>query len=105
DGVVTDFGQEVKACALGQASSSILARHVIGATRDELADVRDRMTAMLKDDGPADFDGQWADLNVLEPVREFKSRHASTLLTFNAVVDAVDAALENQGNVPAAANA
>lgn len=105
NGVVVDFGQEVKACALGQASSSILARHVIGATRDELADVRDRMTAMLKEDGPANFDGQWADLNVLEPVREFKSRHASTLLTFNAVVDAVDAALENQGNVPAAANA
>lgn len=90
DGVVSDFGHDVKACALGQASSSIMAHHIVGAAPDELRDVRQRMIKMLKENGPADFEGRWADLNVLEPVRDFKSRHASTLLTFDAVVDALD---------------
>ncbi len=88
DGVVTDFGQEVKACALGQASSSIMARHVVGSTADELRAVRDQMYRMLKEEGPAPT-GKWADLEALLPVRDFKARHASTLLTFDAVVDAV----------------
>ncbi|WP_374330947.1 iron-sulfur cluster assembly scaffold protein [Aestuariivirga sp.] len=88
DGVVTDFGQEVKACALGQASSSIMARHVVGSTADELRAVRDQMYKMLKEEGPAPT-GKWADLEALLPVRDFKARHASTLLTFDAVVDAV----------------
>ena len=89
DGVVSDFGQEVKACALGQASSSIMARHVVGSTPDELRAVRDQMYAMLKEEGPAPT-GKWADLQALLPVRDFKARHASTLLTFDAVVDAVN---------------
>jgi NifU-like protein involved in Fe-S cluster formation len=88
DGVVTDFGHEVKACALGQASSSIMARHVIGATPDELRAVRDAVRRMLKENG-APPSGAWADAAVLEPVRDFKARHASTLLPFDAVVDAV----------------
>ena len=89
DGVVSDFGQEVKACALGQASSSIMARHVVGSTPDELRSVRDQMYRMLKEEGPAPT-GKWADLEALMPVRDFKARHASTLLTFDAVVDAVN---------------
>lgn len=89
DGHVTDFAHDVKACALGQASSSIMARNIIGATPDELRQVRTEMHAMLKEGGPAP-DGRWSDLAVLEPVRDFKSRHASTLLTFDAVVDALD---------------
>jgi NifU-like protein involved in Fe-S cluster formation len=89
DGVVTDFGHDVKACALGQASSSIMARHVVGSTGDELRAVRDQMYKMLKDEGPAPA-GKWADLEALLPVRDFKARHASTLLTFDAVVDAID---------------
>lgn len=88
DGVVTDFGQEVKACALGQASSSIMARHVVGSTPDELRTVRNQMYRMLKEEGPAPT-GKWADLEALMPVRDFKARHASTLLTFDAVVDAI----------------
>jgi NifU-like protein involved in Fe-S cluster formation len=85
---VADFGHDVKACALGQASSSIMARHVVGATAAELKDLRDTVRRMLKENGapPA---GKWADVAVLEPVREFKARHASTLLTFDAVVEAV----------------
>ena len=88
DGVVTEFGHEVKACALGQASSSIMARHVIGSSGDELKALRDRMHAMLKQNGPPPT-GKWADLEALIPVRDFKARHASTLLTFDAVADAV----------------
>lgn len=90
DGVtVADFAHDVKACALGQASSSLMGRHVVGASADELRAVRARMRAMLKENGPAP-DGRWADLAVLEPVRDFRARHASTLLTFDAVVDALD---------------
>jgi NifU-like protein involved in Fe-S cluster formation len=85
---VTDFAHEVKACALGQASSSIMARHVVGATADELRVLRDTVRRMLKEGGSAP-DGKWSDIAVLEPVRDYKARHASTLLTFDAVVDAI----------------
>jgi NifU-like protein involved in Fe-S cluster formation len=95
NGVVSDFGHEVKACALGQASSSILARHVVGSSPEELRSVRDQMYRMLKEEGPAPS-GKWADLEALLPVRDFKARHASTLLTFDAVVDAVTQAEAKQ---------
>jgi len=86
--VVTAFGHDVKACALGQASSSIMAHNVIGSRADELREVGARMRAMLKEGGPPP-EGKWADLEILEPVRDFKARHASTLLTFDAVEDAI----------------
>jgi NifU-like protein involved in Fe-S cluster formation len=85
---VADFAHDVKACALGQASSSIMARHVVGATAAELRDLRETMHRMLKQNGDAPG-GRWEELRVLEPVRDYKARHASTLLTFDAVVDAV----------------
>ncbi len=88
DGRVVDFAHDVKACALGQASSSLMARHVIGATPEELTALRETMTRMLKANGLAP-DGKWADFAVLEPVRAYKARHASTLLTFDAVADAL----------------
>jgi NifU-like protein involved in Fe-S cluster formation len=88
DGRVVDFAHDVKACALGQASSSLMARHVIGATPAELSGLRDRVTRMLKTNGPPP-DGKWAEFAVLEPVRDYKARHASTLLTFDAVTDAL----------------
>ncbi|HEY4405681.1 MAG TPA: iron-sulfur cluster assembly scaffold protein [Xanthobacteraceae bacterium] len=86
---VTDFAHDVKACALGQASSSIMAGNVVGARAQELRDLRETVRRMLKENGapPA---GKWADVAVLEPVRDYKARHASTLLTFDAVVDAID---------------
>ncbi|WP_131118152.1 iron-sulfur cluster assembly scaffold protein [Lichenihabitans psoromatis] len=89
DGVVSDFAHDVKACALGQASSSIMARHVIGSTGDDLRSLRDAVRRMLKENG-APPSGAWADIAVLEPVRDYKARHASTLLTFEAVVQAVE---------------
>ena len=85
---ITDFAHDVRACALGQASSSIMARNVIGASAAELRSVRDQMYKMLKENGPVPS-GKWADLAVLEPVRDYKARHASTLLTFDAVADAI----------------
>jgi NifU-like protein involved in Fe-S cluster formation len=88
DGRVVDFAHEVRACALGQASSSLMARHIVGATAEELNELRDRMTRMLKAGGPPP-EGKWAEFAVLEPVRDYKARHASTLLTFDAVVDAL----------------
>jgi NifU-like protein involved in Fe-S cluster formation len=86
--VVGDFAHDVKACALGQASSAIMAHHVIGSTPDELRALREAVRKMLKEDG-APPTGKWADIAVLEPVRDYKARHASTLLTFDAVVDAI----------------
>ncbi|GAA3851073.1 iron-sulfur cluster assembly scaffold protein [[Pseudomonas] carboxydohydrogena] len=103
DGVVTDFGHDVKACALGQASSSIMARHIIGSNADELRQLRDTVTKMLKDNGSPP-DGKWADIAVLEPVRDYKARHASTLLTFDAVVDAIDQ-IENKEKASGALDA
>ena len=86
---VADFAHEVKACALGQAASSVMARNVVGATVAELRAVRETMLRMLKENGPPP-EGRFEDLKYLEPVRDYKARHASTMLTFDAVVDAID---------------
>ena len=88
-GRVCDFAHDVKACALGQASSSIMARNVIGATAQELREVREAMRRMLKENGEPPGE-RWEELRYLQPVRDYRARHASTLLTFDAVVDAVD---------------
>ena len=86
--VVTDYGQSVKACLLGQAASSIMARNIIGSNADELRHVGAKMRKMLKQGGPPP-NGKWKDLEILEPVRDFKARHASTLLVFDAVEEAI----------------
>ena len=88
-GEVSDFAHDVKACALGQASSSIMASHVIGSTADELRQLHETVRKMLKENGAPPKDGKWDDIAVLEPVRDYKARHASTMLTFDAVVDAI----------------
>jgi NifU-like protein involved in Fe-S cluster formation len=87
-GRVSDFAHDVRACALGQASSSLMARHIIGATPAELLELRDTMRRMLKENGPPPA-GKWADFAALAPVRDYKARHASTMLTFEAVADAL----------------
>ena len=86
--VVTDFAHDVKACALGQASSSIMARHVVGAGAEEIRQARADMLAMLKADGEGPS-GRFEDMRFLRPVKDYKARHASTMLTFDAVVDAI----------------
>jgi len=89
DNVVSDYAHDVKACALGQASSAIVAAYIIGAGADEMRKVRIQMQQMLKEGGPPP-QGRFADLKYLEPVKNHKARHASTLLVFDAVVDALD---------------
>jgi NifU-like protein involved in Fe-S cluster formation len=87
---VTDFAHEVKACALGQASSSIMARNIVGAGASELRKLREDVRRMLKENGAPPSSERWAEIAVLEPVRDYKARHASTMLTFDAVVSAID---------------
>lgn len=89
DGKVSDFSHDVKACALGQASSSIMAKYIVGSSTEELREVRQAMSDMLKANGKPP-EGRFSDLKYLEPVKEYKARHASTMLTFDAVVDALD---------------
>jgi NifU-like protein involved in Fe-S cluster formation len=101
---VADFAHEVKACALGQASSSIMARNVIGAKAGELKGLRETVRKMLKENGAPPGDGKWADIAVLEPVRDYKARHASTLLTFDAVVDAINQIEAKRGGANGSAN-
>ena len=98
---VADFAQEVKACALGQASASVLGRHVIGATVQELESARDQFRAMLKTGGPSP-DGRFSDLAMLAPVKDYPARHASTLLAFEAVCEAVRTALSRTSPAGAA---
>lgn len=86
--VVTNYGQDVKACLLGQSSASVMGRNIVGSTAAELRDIGQRMRKMLKEGGEPPT-GKWADLAVLEPVRDYKARHASTLLVFDAVEDAI----------------
>ncbi|MBK1636590.1 iron-sulfur cluster assembly scaffold protein [Rhodovulum adriaticum] len=91
DGRVARFGQDVKACALGQAAAAVVGSAILGRTREEVARARDQMRAMLKEGGPAPeapFDG----LEVLMPAREYKNRHGSILLSLEAAVEAFDAA-------------
>lgn len=86
-GKVTKFGQDVKACALGQASASVVGAAIVGTTREQIETARDQLRAMLKTDGPvpdAPFDG----LEVLLPAREYKNRHASILLALDAAAEA-----------------
>jgi NifU-like protein involved in Fe-S cluster formation len=85
---ICGFGQTVKACLLGQASASIVGHQIIGATIPEITEVGEIMRAMLKEGGPPPT-GRWADLALLAPVRPYKSRHASTLLIFEAIDKAV----------------
>lgn len=90
EGRVSDYAHDVTACALGQTSASIVARHIVGATPGELRQVRDQMLKMLKQDGPPPDGERWQELKYLEPVRDFPARHASTMLVLEAVVDCLD---------------
>jgi len=85
---VTGYGQDVKACLLGQTSAAVVGQHIVGSTAGELREIAGQMRRMLKEGGEPPS-GKWADLAVLEPVRDYRARHASTLLVFDAVLDAI----------------
>ena len=101
DGRVADFAQDVKACALGQAAASVLGAHGLGASLDEIETARDQLGAMLKSGGPAPV-GRFEDLAVLAPVKDYPARHASTLLAFEAALDAVRQATTRTSGADAA---
>jgi NifU-like protein involved in Fe-S cluster formation len=88
DGIVTDYAQDVRACLLGQTSASIMGANIVGTPAGELRDIGAQMRRMLKEGGAAPS-GRWSDLAVLECVRDYKARHASTLLVFDAVEEAI----------------
>ncbi|CUI00704.1 MULTISPECIES: iron-sulfur cluster assembly scaffold protein [Leisingera] len=95
DGRITDFGQDVKACALGQAAAAVAGANVIGRSLAEVETARDQLKAMLTQDGPVPqppFDG----LEVLQPAREFKNRHASIMLALDATLEAMQTAAKEQ---------
>lgn len=102
--VIVDFGQSVKACLLGQAAATLVGREVVGSTGQEIRAVGETMRAMLKENGPPPT-GKWADLAVLEPVRDYKARHTSTLLVFEAITRALDEIAERRSKTVAARSA
>jgi NifU-like protein involved in Fe-S cluster formation len=91
-GRIAEFGQDVKACALGQVAASVLGRQVIGASREEIATARDELQAMLKEGGPAPS-APFQEFEVLMPARDYKNRHASIMLPLEATLAAFDEAL------------
>jgi len=88
-GHIAAFGQDVKACALGQASAAVLGEHAIGLTLDEARDAREALRAMLKD-GAKPPKGKFEKLKLLEPARDYKNRHASIMLAYDATVEAME---------------
>lgn len=91
DGRISDFGQDVKACALGQAAASVVGSNAIGSTRGDIERAHDQLLAMLREDGPAP-EAPFDALEVLIPARDYKNRHASIMLCLDATLDALDAA-------------
>ena len=94
DGLVADFAQDVRACALGQASAAVLGARVLGASLEEIEMAHDALSAMLKAGGPPP-QGRFSELSVLEPVKDYPARHASTLLAFEAAADAIRMAAQH----------
>ena len=93
DGCIAEFGQEVRACALGQAAAAVTGHAILGRTLEDVTTARDALRTMLKDDGPvpnAPFEG----FEVLLPARDYKNRHASILLAIEAVTEAMEDALQ-----------
>jgi NifU-like protein involved in Fe-S cluster formation len=95
DGRIADYGQEVKACALGQAAAAIMGEHAVGASVEEIESARDALRAMLKSGG-APPEGRFADLAMLAPVKDYPPRHASTMLAFEATAEACRLAIGRQ---------
>ena len=101
-GRIAGFAQDVKACALGQAAAGVLGQSVIGASVEEIAEARDAMSAMLKSggEGPA---GRFEDLRLLKQVADYPARHASTLVSIEATLEAVKNALTARTRLAGAA--
>ncbi|OBY27738.1 iron-sulfur cluster assembly scaffold protein [Leisingera sp. JC1] len=95
DGRITDFGQDVKACALGQASAAVVGANIIGRSQEEVETARNQLKAMLTQGGPVP-DAPFDELEVLQPAKEFKNRHASIMLALEATLEAMQTAAKEQ---------
>ncbi|MBL4620607.1 MAG: iron-sulfur cluster assembly scaffold protein [Marinicaulis sp.] len=91
--LVAEFGMAARACALGQAAASIVGRNIIGANSGDLYQLRDEMRSMLKENGPPPVGARWEELAMLETIRDYPQRHASTMLIFEAICDCLDQVL------------
>lgn len=100
EGGIAGYGHHLSACALGQTSAAVVAREIVGTPAADFLRLRDQMHAMLERNGPVPA-GKWSDLAYLEPVREYKARHTSTLLVFDAVAEALEK-IESRREVAAA---
>ncbi|KAE9628537.1 iron-sulfur cluster assembly scaffold protein [Parasedimentitalea maritima] len=89
DGKISEFGQDVKACALGQASASVFGAAVLGRTKEEIVTARNQLKQMLTEEGAVP-DAPFDDFEVLIPARAFKNRHASIMLSLEATVEAIE---------------
>lgn len=89
-GVIVAYGHQVSACALGQTSAAVVAREIVGTPAGEFVALRETVRTMLNEAGAPLPDGKWSDLRYLEPVRDYRARHASTMLVFDAVVAALE---------------
>ena len=96
DGKIVDFAQDVKACALGQAAASVVGKAVLGRSLNELLATRDALHTMLKSDGPAP-QAPFDEMEVLRPAKDFKNRHASIMLSIEAVTEAMQKADQKEG--------
>jgi NifU-like protein involved in Fe-S cluster formation len=101
-GRIAAFAQDVKACALGQAAAGVLGQHVVGASLSEIAEARDAMIGMLKSGGEGP-NGRFEDLRLLKQVADYPARHASTLVSLEATLEAVNAALTARTRLAGAA--
>ena len=96
-GKITKYGQAVEACLLGQSAAAVMAKNAIGLTKADVEEVRDKMLAMLKEEGEAP-DGIWTELEVLYPVKDYKPRHTSMMLVFEATLAAFEDAIKNKAS-------
>lgn len=91
NGVIADFGQEVKACALGQAAAAIVGEHVVGLGKNELDEIAERFRHMVKT-GEADFPEKWSKLALLAAVKDHPGRHGSVMLPFEVLAEVFEQA-------------
>lgn len=98
DGVISGYGHDISACALGQTSAAVVAREIVGTPVTEFLSIREVMHEMLKSGGLPPS-GKWDDLKYLQPVKDYPNRHMSTLLVFDAVAAALEKAESKQSVV------
>ncbi|MEO0441558.1 MAG: iron-sulfur cluster assembly scaffold protein [Pseudomonadota bacterium] len=92
DQMIEELGIEVNACALGQASTAIVAREAIGKSATEIQAARDHLRDFLK--GKRENPGNWQDIDLLATAKDYPGRHGAILLPYDAIIEALEAAAD-----------